>query len=484
MFCIDVKSGRHVWMYEGKNIVHRTIALGPDRVFLIDSSISSEQRAALLQQDKQALKNLSAEQAQLAELRMKNLDARLAVALDSRTGKELWSQPVDVTDCSEIGTGGGKLTLLYKNNTLLLCGANANGHYWKQFLSGEFSRRRLVALSAADGNKMWARDANYRHRPIVVEDRIIAEPWAFDLYSGEQLTRSNPLTGQDEPWSLIRPGHHCGMLTGCPGMLMFRSGYTGFYDLKSDEGTRHFSGHRLGCWINAIPANGLVMIPEASAGCVCLFSIASTITLEPRTSRRPWTLTSSVGATTPVQNMALNLGAPGDRKDALGTVWLAYPRPDPHKVTGLDLKLALNEKLLPSGAFTSVNSRDLQILGTENSWIYASAAHGMSEFRLPLIGKGQSAGVYTVKLHFAEMDDTPDARSRRFSIKLQGQTVLQDFNILEAAGKPLSVVVRQFDNLDVSRDLKVQMIPTLRAERPGDLPLLNAIEVQRTDGRR
>jgi len=481
VFCIDVKSGRHVWLYEGQNIVHRTIALGPDRVFFIDSSISSEQRAALLKQDKQALKKLSGEQALLAEQRMKNLDARLAVALDSRTGKKLWSQPVDVTDCSEIGTGGGKLTLLYKNNTLLLCGANANGHYWKQFMDGEFSRRRLVALSAADGAKLWARDANYRHRPIVVEDRIIAEPWAFDLYSGEQLTRSNPLTGQSEPWSLIRPGHHCGMMTGCPGMLIFRSGYTGFYDLKTDAGTRHFSGHRLGCWINAIPANGLVMIPEASAGCVCLFSIASTITLEPRQPRRPWTLTSSVGATTPVQNMALNLGAPGDRKDALGTVWLAYPRPDPHKVTGLDLKLALKEKLMPSGAFTSVNSRDLQVAGSENPWLYASAARGISELRLPLIGEGQSAGTYTVKLYFSELDDTPDARDRRFSVKLQGRTVLRDFNILQAAGKPLSVVVRQFGNLDVTRDLRLEMISSSGQSSPGSLPTLNAIEVQRTD---
>ncbi len=94
---------------------------------------------------------------------------------------------------------------------------------------------------------------------------------------------------------------------------MFRSGYTGFYNLDNDEGTRHFAGHRLGCWINAIPANGLVMIPEASAGCVCQFSIASTIVLEPRQARRPWTIISATGAQTPVKKMSLNLGAPGDR---------------------------------------------------------------------------------------------------------------------------------------------------------------------------
>ncbi len=64
-------------------------------------------------------------------------------------------------------------------------------------------------------------------------------------------------------------------------MMFFRSGFIGYYDLYHDSGTRHFAGQRLGCWINAIPGTGLVIIPEASAGCVCLFSIASTVVLEP-----------------------------------------------------------------------------------------------------------------------------------------------------------------------------------------------------------
>ena len=184
-----------------------------------------------------------------------------------------------------------------------------------------------MPLSALHGCKLWAKDANYRHRPIALGDQVITEPWSFDLTTGEQMTRQHPLTGMHEPWSIMRTGHHCGMLTGCDaGMLMFRSGATGFYDLNTDHGTQHFAGHRLGCWINAIPASGLVMIPEASAGCVCLFSIASTIVMEPREERRPWTISSAVGAQTPVKAMALNLGAPGDRKDADGKLWLSYPR--------------------------------------------------------------------------------------------------------------------------------------------------------------
>ncbi|MEK6249865.1 MAG: PQQ-binding-like beta-propeller repeat protein, partial [Planctomycetales bacterium] len=291
IFGIDLKTGEHSWEYQGQSISHRTIAIGPERVFFIDSTITSEQRAEILRKDKSELANLEGKERAIAEDRLKKADLRRAVGIDSHTGEVLWTNPVDVTDCSEIGIGGGMLTLMYQNGTLILGGANANGHYWRQFVAGEFSRRRLVALSADDGYKLWSKDANYRHRPIIVGDKVLAEPWMYDLKSGDQLTRQHPITGQDVPWSMMRTGHHCGMLTGADsGMIMFRSGFTGFMDLEQDAGVRHFAGHRLGCWINAIPANGLVMIPEASAGCVCLFSIASTVVLEPREARRPWAI--------------------------------------------------------------------------------------------------------------------------------------------------------------------------------------------------
>ena len=33
----------------------------------------------------------------------------------------------------------------------------------------------------------------------------------------------------------------------------------------------HFGAQRPGCWINFIPAAGLLLMPEASAGCMCPF---------------------------------------------------------------------------------------------------------------------------------------------------------------------------------------------------------------------
>ena len=224
IFAIDTSTGEYLWTYPGQSINFQTIALGPHRVYFIDSSVTSEQREEILQQDKTELKSLTGEAAKLAEERMKNIDVRFAVAIDAQVGDVLWKKLVDVTDCSDIGAGGGKLTLMYHDDTLILCGANANGHYWKQFIAGEFKRRRMVALSATLGYELWEKDANYRHRPIIIGKRIIAEPWSFDLRTGKQETRLHPLTGAQVPWSIARPGHHCGMLTGSENMLIFRSG--------------------------------------------------------------------------------------------------------------------------------------------------------------------------------------------------------------------------------------------------------------------
>ena len=456
-FAIDIASGKHLWTYAGKSISHHTIAIGPDRVFLIDSSITSEQRDELLKQDKSHLANLTGEEQELAEKRLKEADVRLTVALDMKTGEKLWEQAVDVTDCSEIGIGGGKLTMMYAQDRLVLCGANANGHYWKQFVEGDFKRRRLVTLSATNGSKLWAKDANYRNRPIIVGDRILAEPWMYSLTTGYQITREHPITGETAPWSMMRTGHHCGMLTGSEsGMVLFRSGHTGFMDLNTDDGIRHFAGHRLGCWINAISANGLVMIPEASAGCVCQFSISSTIVMEPRESRRPWTIYSAVGAQTPVKHLAVNLGAPGDRKDSLGQIWFSYPRRDPYKQTALEVQLDLRPQLLEGGGFDNTNENRITPKTAEVPWVYTSWASGLEQLSLPLLGESDSPATYTIRLHFAEAREGV-VEPTILDVHFNGSQVISGLNLELPVEKQLRPIVREIRNVRVERDLVIDL---------------------------
>ncbi|MFO1482930.1 MAG: PQQ-binding-like beta-propeller repeat protein [Verrucomicrobiaceae bacterium] len=474
IFAYDVKTGALAWSYQGNHIAHTTVAIGDGRVFFIDASLTPEQRNLMLAEDKTELAKLTGKEREIAEDRVKNNDMRMAVALDAKTGKKLWANPVDVTDCSEIGIGGGALTLMYSNGHLVLGGANANGHYWEQFLSGEFKRRRLVVLDAAKGGKVWAKDANYRHRPVVIGDDIVAEPWGYDLYTGKQKTRTNPISGEETAWSFARPGHHCGAISATPNMMFFRSKYTAFYDRDSDSGTEHFAGHRLGCWINTIPANGLVMIPEASAGCVCLFSIASTIVFEPRDNRMNWGVYGGDGTTPlPVQHLALNLGAPGDRRDAHGKLWLGYPRPASR--AGIDLPLDFKPQYTTkSGGAYASNSESFTIAGHDTPWIFASGLRGLTKLEIPVQAQGAAPTSYTVKLMFAAQEGDR-AGDRVFDVKLGDKVVLKSFDPAARKGAAIEV----FENVPATGTLSIELVPSA----PNGEPIINGIEILRTNAK-
>ncbi|MBM3878561.1 MAG: hypothetical protein FJ387_02420 [Verrucomicrobia bacterium] len=461
LFALDVHTGQTLWAWSGQNLVNLTIALGDGWVFFIDSTLTPEQRQQLLDQDKSRLRQLDGPAAVAAQQAAKSRDLRRAVALDARTGGLAWSRPVDVTDCSGIGIGGGELTAMYRDGILLLCGANANGHYWRQFLAGEFSQRRLVALSARDGSVVWARDADYRHRPVIMGDRVLAEPWLYDLRTGRQLTRAHPVTGLETPWQFLRPGHHCGAISASPQMLFMRSGYTSYYDLRQDSGIRHFAGHRLGCWINAIPANGLALIPEASAGCLCLHPINCTLVLEPRHDAVRWSIYSASGPYTPVQRLAVNLGAPGDRRDSQDQMWFAFPRPSlPGDRAALGLNLEVQVEFEEAGGYELVSSDEAGTVSADRPWLFASFGRGVRRCVLPLLGEGDAAAFYTVRLHLLAPPESQAGPARSaLEIRLQGGRVVASLDISQAAGGPGRPFTREFRGVRVDRNLEIDMAP-------------------------
>ena len=475
LFAIELGSGLHAWEYQGSSISHHTVAMGPGRVYFIDSSITSEQREEILAQDKSQLALLTGQERELAEQRAKRADIRRAVALDLQTGQEQWSNPVDVTDCSDIGIGGGRLTLMYHDGTLLLGGANANGHYWEQFVSGAFNQRRMVALSADHGYQRWAKDANYKGRPIIIGDKVLAEPWSFNLQTGEQFTRVHPTTGQQVPWSLMRTGHHCGILTGCEsGLLMFRSGDTAFYDLTEDAGAHHFSGHRLGCWINAIPANGLVMI-RSQCGLRLPVSIASTIVLEPRPQQHRWTIHCrgrfvDAGAIDGHQS-----GSTGDRRDA--EEHGCRTRENAYKETSLAVDLDLQPVLSEAGLFRSLSESSVEPRGAILNWVAASWAEGLDQLTLPLLGPDDAPAEYQVTLYVSgiPLAESTEATGSEVALNLRanGQLVTGGTMIPVSAETQPEVVAVSLQSISVKDSLTLDL-----SAAPGGVRV-HGIEVSR-----
>jgi outer membrane protein assembly factor BamB len=449
IFAYDIDSKELQWTYRGENILHTTIAMSPQHVFFIESTLSSEERQELYLRDKGELKELTGEAAAKAEEEMKRLDLRKAVCLDRATGNKIWEQAVDVTDTTNVSAGGGSLTVIYSDGCLLLCGANANGHYWKQFLSGEFEKRKLIVLDAPTGKQLWSKNANYMNRPAVIGEYVYAEPWAFELKSGMTKQRQHPVTGENDDWRFSRPGHHCGIITATPNMMFFRSGFIGYYDLYKDSGTQHFSGQRLGCWINAIPGNGLVMIPEASAGCVCQFSIASTVVMEPRSDNSAWGILSAVGPSTPVKRLGINLGGPGDRLDDERREWLGFPRP--HTVGRLEFIFDIQPRLAPGGKWTSNNEDSVDLPKNLTPWLFASAATQLEHFEAELLGPDDPKGVkYRVKLYFVDADlETV----KNLPIQWQGKAAEGTTSQLTESDRKTTVIVREFNGISVDRKI-------------------------------
>lgn len=473
LFAYDVTNHNLQWVYRGDNVLHTTIAMSDEHIFFIESALTPEERQDLYRRDKAELKQLTGDAAAKAEAEMKQLDMRRAVCLDRRTGQKIWSQPVDVTDTTNVSAGGGSLTVIYADGCLLLCGANANGHYWKQFLSGQFEKRKLIVLEAATGKLLWAKDANYMNRPAVIGEYIYAEPWAFDLKTGVTKKRPHPVTGAEDDWRFSRPGHHCGIITATPNMMFFRSGFIGYYDLYKDSGTQHFAGQRLGCWINAIPGNGLVMIPEASAGCVCQFSIASTVVLEPKPESSAWGILSAVGPSTPVKRLGINLGAPGDRMDFQRSEWFSFPRPQ--SAGRLEYEFDIQPRLGEGGRWISNNEDSVDVAANLTPWLFASGATQLEHFEVPLLGPNDPKGIkYSVKLYFADCD-APTVQQA--TIRFQGQEMAGTFTELSDDQHRTKLFVREFKSIKVDDKL------TFDAQyKPGSAPLkMAAIEILRED---
>jgi hypothetical protein len=78
----------------------------------------------------------------------------------------------------------------------------------------------------------------------------------------------------------LKKTYGCGQLSGSKNLLMFRSGTLSYADMSQNTGVMNFGGVRPGCWINSLPVGGLVLVPDASAGCQCSYQNRSWVALE------------------------------------------------------------------------------------------------------------------------------------------------------------------------------------------------------------
>lgn len=477
IFALDIDSKEQRWIYNGTHIPHNTIAIGDGRVFLVSSNVTADGRKAAVEDARRRIHELPVSQRAKAEKVLARPDVRLVVALDAKTGKLLWERPTELNRASgKSNSGSMTQAAMYHNGVLVLFGVYLNGHYWPQFLAGEFDTRQITALSGEDGKLIWSKPIGYRVRPLVIGDTLHAEPWAFDLHTGKQKMRLHPITGKPDRWQFARGGH-CGSPAASPNCLFFRSNCLGYYDLPGDYGMMHFGSLRPGCWINFIAAGGLLLMPEASTGCMCTFPHTCSIVFKPTEKTKGWAMYSAPGPMTPVRRLAINFGAPGDRNDAAGKLWLGYPRPG-LPFGRLVLPLKIDVSFHPGGRFVRGNSVYAPVTGTDDPWLFAMAAYGLRKCAIPLRAKSDGTATYRIRLALADPECDQPGR-RVFDIKLQGKLVQENFDIVKETGGRNRAVFKQFNGIVVAENLVIELVPKAEKPTPQQLPILQGVEILR-----
>ena len=385
-----------------------------------------------------------------------------------RTGKRLWSRPLDISEtCKHI------LFVNYAKETILLTGTsnkNRKVHY------------HLYTFEAETGEPMWYREhfhpfwpiggdhGEQTRHPAVMDDVIYAEPYAYHLRTGEPVTRVHPITGEEVKWDLYR-GHGCGTFSASDGCLFYRSSYQAMNDLQADAGPSLWTGIRPGCWINMIPAGGILLVPEGSSGCTCPFPIQTSVAYYPTHRKENWSAFQSQGDIQPVKHLAVNLGAFGDQRAKDGTLWLSFPRPP----DGRTIKLPIDGQFTGDSGYFRENADVVPVQGTGEPWVFTSGCSGPVTCKVPLTGGGDAPALYTVRLCFAELSDVREGQ-RVFDVKLQGKVVLNNFDVVKAAGAANTAVVKEFTDVEVNDALSIELV----AE--ASVPMLSGFEIIRQGG--
>lgn len=304
----------------------------------------------------------------------------------------------------------------------------------------------ISAFATKDGTLLWHADQDGAVQPMII-DGIFYSPDAYDLHTGRELT--HPENNQRVS---LRAGTGCSTYSGCPTLAMSRFSSLGFKDLDGPGGSFTYPIVRSSCWINMIPAGGLVVVPEGSSSCQCAYNYKTSLGLISDDRQFHYGLGGTDRPGHP--GLRVNFGAPGDRADRDGQIWYAYPRPvaygrclgdQPYGPKVAGPKLPIEEHPGESSAQTWGRNPDwIEIAGTEMPWLVACGLEGQLNLtiRPPQELQDQDVARWRVTLFFCELD--APSSPRVFDVQLQGETVLRGLHVAEAAGGIRKAIARSF----------------------------------------
>ncbi len=256
IFCLDRYTGQHLWTYKRSGnssvIVNSAIAIKGDDIYFIES----RNPAAIRDEDGRVRATV-----------LMDSSYEYLVKLSKNSGAVQWVVPVDLP-FEHVAY------LSCANDTILATGTrNLAGRVYYE----------MRAYYPSSGSLKWSNNFNsgfgtngehgeQDQHPVIIGNTIYLQPYDFDLQTGTQ--------GSLNLW---RNGRGCSSLSGCASYLYGRGGTPRLYhNLTGSSMSISLTNEtRPGCFINMIPAGGLLLIPESSSGCTCDYPLQTSLVFMP-----------------------------------------------------------------------------------------------------------------------------------------------------------------------------------------------------------
>jgi outer membrane protein assembly factor BamB len=253
LFSLDKVTRRTLWSYRasGGVILNSTITVGTESLYFVESK------------SKETFEDTSGHIGLNALFK----NSGRLVCLDATNGKPRWSQDIDLSMLQHNAYGA------YCDGKIIV-----GGSYTKTTPTQKNSVLFEVhALDGKTGKKLWALSLDSQvnisalhglqnRRPVIVQGQLLLEPYSVRLSDGKI----------DRLWK-TKKRKGCGQVSASYAGLFFREGGLSMFDMNSKRLAEITRITRPGCWINAIPAGGVLLMPESSSGCTCKYAIQTSM---------------------------------------------------------------------------------------------------------------------------------------------------------------------------------------------------------------
>jgi outer membrane protein assembly factor BamB len=249
VFAYDRESADGRWAYGRGLIINSTITIAGNRMWFIESHPPEGSRKVS------------------GRVAGNDLWKRArVVCLATATGKVVWERPLE--EPAALSLNRGFIQVAYGSHTsegfmLVLSEGHTDTTGDKPTIVGNYSYR---LFADADGARRWKQTTAWRtnnhgshmSHPVVLPDRVYVEPTGVTLADGKVLDHT------------FGPREGCSTVVAGRDTLFFRgiNRCVTQWSLDSRTPTK-WSRLRPSCWLNMIPAQGMMLIPEGGGGCSC-----------------------------------------------------------------------------------------------------------------------------------------------------------------------------------------------------------------------